>query len=42
MIANVRDFNSATVDQVNQEFPRLDWLWPAVDGCRHILSMLQD
>ena len=42
VIADVRNFDSATVDQVDQALSRLNCLWPAVNGGCHWLSTLRD
>jgi hypothetical protein len=42
MITDVRHFDSAAVNQVDQALPRLNCLWFAInDGC-HVLSVLRD
>jgi len=42
VVANMRHFDAATVDQINQLLSRLDYLRASIQRHRHILSDLRD
>ena len=42
VITNVRYFDSAAVDEVNQALSSLDCLWPAIDRGCHLIPTLRE